>query len=238
VALWLLVSVDSRFEFSGWAIDPRFRSAIAREGVYRDANGNIDPSRVNLASQGGDVLGLPAQFGRAVGGDLGASTDSGIRIIGGDFGQLRYGFADQIRVKVTDTASLTDGSATVSMWQTNQVAILIEVTFGWLLGDKEGFVKFANTGNASYTASTNGSTGGTFTLSVDGVATSAIAYNATAATVKTALVALDDGYDTNDVTVTGSAGGPYTITVPGLLTGNGASLTGGSPAATLTVAAA
>ena len=53
--------------------------------------------------------------------------------------------------------------------------------------------------------------------------------------VTTAIVALDDGYTTDNVTVTGSTGGPYTVTVPGLLTGSGASLTGGSPAATLTI---
>jgi HK97 family phage major capsid protein len=139
-----LVSANSNFEFSGWAIDPRFRSTLVKEGALRDSNGNIDPARINLAASQGDVLGLPGVFGRAVGGDLGAATDSGIRVIGGDFKQLRWGFADEIRVKVTDTATITDGSATVSMWQTNQVAILIEVTFGWVLGDKDGFVKFSN----------------------------------------------------------------------------------------------
>lgn len=147
IAGYDLVAANSKFEFDGWAVDPRIRGRIAKEGVYRDANGNIDPARVNLASQVGDILGLPAQFGRAVGGDLDAATDSTIRIVGGDFSQLRYGFADQIRVKISDTASVSanaDGSAAVSMWQTNQVAILIEVTFGWVLGDKQGFVKFVN----------------------------------------------------------------------------------------------
>ncbi|WP_066901049.1 phage major capsid protein [Mycolicibacterium houstonense] len=141
-----LVAADSSFEFNGWAVDPRFRAHLLREGAYRDANGNIDPARINLAANMGDVLGLPAQFGRAVGGDLGAATDSKVRVIGGDFSQLRYGFADQIRVKMSDTATLTDDTSptpqTISMWQTNQIAILIEVTFGWVLGDKQGFVKF------------------------------------------------------------------------------------------------
>lgn len=230
-----LVNEDPNFEFSGWAVDPRFRSTLARAQVWRDANGNIDPARVNLSAQVGDIAGLPAQYGRAVGGDLGAAADSGIRIIGGDYSQLRWGFADQIRFKVSDTASLTDGSSTVSMFQTNQVAILCEVTFGWILGNKQGFVKFANTGVNTYTVSTNASSGGTFTLTLGGKTTSTIAYNATASTVKSAIVALDDGYTTDNVTVTGSTGGPYTVTVPDLLTGSGASLTGGSPAATLTI---
>jgi hypothetical protein len=71
---------------------------------------------------------------------------------------------------------------------------------------------------------------GTFTLTWRGHTTATIAYNATAATVKTALVALDDNYGSSDWDVTGSAGGPYTITPPaaGPITGNGASLTGGT----------
>ncbi|EFV12948.1 phage major capsid protein [Segniliparus rugosus] len=139
-----LVAANSDFDFSGWAVDPQFRSTIVKEGAWRDANGNVDPARVNLASTTGDILGLPAQFGKAVGGKLGAAADSGIRVIGGDFSQLRYGFADEIRVKVSDTATLSDGTNTVPLWQTNQVAILIEVTFGWILGNKQGFVKFSN----------------------------------------------------------------------------------------------
>lgn len=71
---------------------------------------------------------------------------------------------------------------------------------------------------------------GTFTLTWLGATTAGIAYNATAAAVKSALVALDDGYTADDWTVAGSAGGPYTVTAPGggALTGSGAGLTGGT----------
>lgn len=230
-----LVNQDSKFNFDGWAVDPRFRSTLARASVFRDANGNIDPARVNLNAGVTDILGLPAHFGRAVGGDLDAATDSGLRIIGGDFSQLRWGFADQVRIKISDTASLTDANnQTVSLWQTNQIAILVECTFGWVLGDKQGFVKFSNLGTTTYTLDFNGATGGTATVNLNGKDSGTIAYNASAATVKTAIVAIDDGIAAADVTVTGSAG-VYTVTVPGLLTANGGSLTGGSPAATATV---
>jgi hypothetical protein len=85
-------------------------------------------------------------------------------------------------------------------------------------------------------------TGGTFTLSVvDALGTiqttSALAYNAAAATVQAALVALSN-VGTGNATVTGSAGGPYTITFADALggvtlTASGASLTGGSGTATV-----
>lgn len=56
-----------------------------------------------------------------------------------------------------------------------------------------------------------GPAAGTFTLTYRGQTTAAIAYNATAATVKAALEALSN-VGAGNVNVAGSAGGPYTIT--------------------------
>ncbi len=80
-------------------------------------------------------------------------------------------------------------------------------------------------------------TGGTFTLTLAGQTTGAIAYNATAATVRTALEALSN-VNVGDVTVTGGPGPgtPYVVTFGGqyagedmpAMTASGASLTGGS----------
>lgn len=70
---------------------------------------------------------------------------------------------------------------------------------------------------------------GTFTLSYKGNTTTPIAYNATAATIKSALVALDDGFDAADWTVTGSAPN-WTVETPdgGAIGGSGSGLTGGA----------
>lgn len=85
-------------------------------------------------------------------------------------------------------------------------------------------------------------TGGTFTISGNSATTAAIAYNATAATVQTAIRGLGGAY--SDVLVTGNAGGPYTITFPTgsgdvtALTTSAASLTGGAGTATVATATA
>ena len=87
---------------------------------------------------------------------------------------------------------------------------------------------------------TGGPTGGTFTLTWSGQTTAAIAYNATAATVQTALEALSN-IAPGDVVVTGNAGGPYTLTWGGTQLGEDvaaptatASFTGGtSPGVTI-----
>lgn len=80
-----------------------------------------------------------------------------------------------------------------------------------------------------YTVSFGGATSGNATLTWRGRTTAAIAHNASAATVKAALVALDDGHEASDWTVTGSAGS-YVVTTPagGALTGDGTGLTGGT----------
>ncbi len=80
-------------------------------------------------------------------------------------------------------------------------------------------------------------TGGTFTLTLAGQTTAAIAYNATATAVKTALEALSN-VNVGDVSVSGGPGPgtPYVVTFGGqyagedmpAMTASGASLTGGS----------
>lgn len=80
----------------------------------------------------------------------------------------------------------------------------------------------------TYSVDFGGATGGNATLTFGGNTTANIAHNATAATVKTALVNLDDGYKAADWAVTGDPG-EYVITTPGgPLTGDGSGLTGGS----------
>lgn len=59
---------------------------------------------------------------------------------------------------------------------------------------------------------------GTYTLTFGGQTTSAIAFNATAVQVQTALWALSS-IGSSGVSVTGDAGGPYTITFGGALSG-------------------
>jgi hypothetical protein len=104
-------------------------------------------------------------------------------------------------------------------------AALVPGPFGiWYSGD--GWDAIGTPSVTEWLVDLGTQTSGTFTLTWRGNTTTAIAYNATNATVKTALVALDDGYTASDWTVTGSSGGPYTVTAPtaGTLTGSGASL--------------
>lgn len=112
---------------------------------------------------------------------------------------------------------------------------------GTILGEKTGNNEVVTVDLASGTAS-----GGTFTLSFGGQTTSAIAYNAAASAVTTALEALST-IGADNISVTGSAiGTGYVLTFKndlgntnvGTVTVDGASLTGSSPVAQVTVTTA
>ena len=82
--------------------------------------------------------------------------------------------------------------------------------------------KYYRSGDAVQIITLTGTpTGGTFVITVGGQASGPLAFNASAATVQTALRALVGGYqgvtsvDPFGVTVTGSAGSPYTLTFTG-----------------------
>ena len=89
----------------------------------------------------------------------------------------------------------------------------------------------------------SGSSGGHLHLTWGGKTTGEIAYNADAAAVKAALVAMDDGYTTDDWAVTGGAGPttPWVVEFKGalggapraLLVGDGSALTGGTTTVTV-----
>lgn len=138
--------VNRGYNPNAWAIDQRFVPPVL---TARDSLGNlIFTGGLNLAQQSlGTLAGLPVEQGRAVSGTLGMGTDTGTRAVLGDWSRLVYGYADQVRVKVTDTGVITSADGTnVNLWQTNQVAVLIETTFGWLV-NPNAFVRL--TDNAS-----------------------------------------------------------------------------------------
>lgn len=144
ITAYSLVTADD-FDFDGWAVDTRFRPRLIQEGAERDVNGNlVNPLGLSLNGTVGNILGFPAQYGKAVRGDLGAASATSTQMIGGEFQQLAWGFADNIRYKISDQVTLTDGTNTISMWQTNQVALLVECTFGWVVNDLDAFVKITN----------------------------------------------------------------------------------------------
>lgn len=172
-------------------------------------------------------LGTAAQNAGGMYADL-VSGEKAVVDAGFDFS----GFAADPRLK--PTLKMTTDTQGRPLWVDSPVD-------GRLEGNLIGYPAFYNRGvSGSYRRSgnrvqvatiTGTPTGGTFTLSFGGQTTTALAYNAAAATVQTAIRLLNG---LSAATVAGSAGGPYTITlnvvggISGPITANGAALTGGT----------
>jgi HK97 family phage major capsid protein len=174
-----------------------------------------------------DSVVTPFRPGRVIGRQTIISdhvADGDIVGFAGDFSQIVWGQVGGLSYSVSNEATINYGTEIspnlISLWQHNLVAVLVEAEYGLLINDVASFVKLtAEPLPQTFTVTlANGSSGETFTLKVNGVATGTIAFDATNATVKTAIVAVDDSILAADVTVTGSAGGPYTVTLPAALT--------------------
>jgi HK97 family phage major capsid protein len=109
----------------------------------RDPQGNqIFQAALNLTDPFDTIAGLRVEYGKAVAGRIGTSADTGVRMFAGDFSQIVYGYADQITLKRTDVGTIGKDGEQINLWQTNQVAYLVEVTFGWLVNDPSAFVAY------------------------------------------------------------------------------------------------
>jgi hypothetical protein len=71
-------------------------------------------------------------------------TDPAADTIGfaGDFaGSAIYGVVEDVRVKLTDSATVNKGGTQINLWQRNMFAILAEVEVGFIVRDGAHFVK-------------------------------------------------------------------------------------------------
>lgn len=125
------------YRVNGLAADDSLRLDLM---AATDTNGRpIYQSSLDLTDDMGKVFGLPTAYGDAVSGQVGTNADTKVRAIGGDWSQLVYGFANEITFKYSNEASITDGTTTTSLFQTNQEALLCEASFGWAIADTGAF---------------------------------------------------------------------------------------------------
>ena len=73
------------------------------------------------------------------------NLDTGLRAIGGDWGQCAWGQGMDLTVRVSDVASYVDeAGVTHSAFQENLVLLLIEAHFGFVMGDPNAFVAYTD----------------------------------------------------------------------------------------------
>jgi HK97 family phage major capsid protein len=203
--------VDARFaaeakgaHVTAWLVHPDTAKLLTK---LKTDSSSSNQSLLQFVEDGLTIAGVPVLTSTHV--------DAGTVAWGVDQSQLRYVNRQSTEVRKFDSVT-NDGQ-----W----VRGVSRVGFGFL--NPAGVVRIVTTPIAFTVTLANGSAGETFTLKVDGVATAAIAYDAIASAVKTAIVAVDDGIEAGDVTVSGSAGA-FTVTLPAILTA-------GTPTGDLTV---
>lgn len=141
----LVVNDDTSDEFTGFAADSRLRPQLIGA---TDRNGRpLLQTATNLADRMDTVLGLPTAYSRAVSGRIGANVDTGVRAFGGDWGLVRWGFAEEMVIKVSTEATVMIDGQLVSLWQHNLVGLLVEATFGWAIGNVDAFAAYEMAGS-------------------------------------------------------------------------------------------
>lgn len=125
-------------DLSHWLLSPQAEATVM---TAKDAAGNFVLLRDVANSTGaiGNVFGRPVLKSRAVG-----SGD----VIGfaGDFARSAiYGTVEGIKVKVSDSATVTKNGTPINLWQRNMFAILAEIEVGFIVRDDAHFVKLTGT---------------------------------------------------------------------------------------------
>lgn len=129
--------------FNGYALDTTVRAQLAN---VRDTTGRrmIDNTET--------IGGQPAKYGSVV-KDLLTGTVSGW---GGDWTQCAWGVGMDLTMKLSDQSPIRVGGNLVPIWQTNQVAVLLEASYGFVVNNgPANFVRYLTaTGGGTLIADT------------------------------------------------------------------------------------
>ena len=135
------------FDVDGWVASPAARGLLlgATDQVSRPIF-VADPQTGGI----GSVLGAPVVLSRRA-YKSGATAD----IVGfaGDWSQARWGMVDGINIAISEEATVNDGTRQINLWQRNMFAVRVEAEVGFVVADKDAFIKL--------TATATGATGAT-----------------------------------------------------------------------------
>lgn len=59
--------------------------------------------------------------------------------VAGDWTYAMYGTVEGIKMKISDQATINDGSRQINLWQRNMIAFLVEAEIGFIVSDKKKF---------------------------------------------------------------------------------------------------
>lgn len=146
--------IDDDWDYTGTIADHRLKPKLllATDTTGRPILVDTTTPGTNMASAG-TLIGEPLAYSRSVSGKQrrqSASTDTGLRGIGGDFSQAAFGVGMDITVRISKEATYVDEDGNVvSAFQNNLVLLLAEAYYGYVQGDPDAFVKYTGTPSGS-----------------------------------------------------------------------------------------
>lgn len=127
---------------NGWALSPQARTLLLKT---KDSNERpLFISNVQTEGAVGSVLSIPATFTKAVYRAAAKSKNPETIGFGGDWTGARYGVVKDIRIDISDQATLTTGGKNINLWQRNMFAVRCEFEVGFIVRDKADFVRIDN----------------------------------------------------------------------------------------------
>jgi hypothetical protein len=116
--------------FNGYALDSTVKAQLANT---RDTTGR------RMIEDTSSIGGQPAKYSTVV-KELLTGTVSGW---GGDWTQCAWGVGMDLKMKVSDQTTVRVAGNLVPIWQTNQVAVLLEASYGFVVKDgPANFVRY------------------------------------------------------------------------------------------------
>lgn len=124
----------NRGALTGFAVTP-----FAEADILGELDGNKRPLFIsNPQTEGaiGSILGRPVYKSEHIDKYLG---------VAGDWSTARWGVVNGIEVRVSDQATVNTGDGQpVNLWQTNQVAVLVEARYGFVVGNENKFARLTD----------------------------------------------------------------------------------------------
>ena len=146
--------IDDDWDYTGTIADHRLKPKLllATDTTGRPILVDTTTPGTNMAAAG-TLIGEPLAYSRGVSGKQrrqSASTDTGLRAIGGDMSQAAFGVGMDITVRISKEATYVDEDGNVvSAFQNNLVLLLAEAYYGYVQGDPDAFVKYTGTPSGS-----------------------------------------------------------------------------------------
>ena len=127
-------------ELTGWAISPKADAVLLGE---TDTTGRpIFIANPTDSRYIGSLLGSPITRTRRA-YKQGVAND--VLGFAGDWTKTHWGMVSDITIKISDQATVNDGTKQVNLWQRNMFAILVEAELGFVVEDSSAFVKLTGT---------------------------------------------------------------------------------------------